>query len=277
MKKLLIAFAITASTNSKAQITLDVTLDSANLVYFFNPVQISSTETKYFWADTIANTFTLYNLDLTPFLSNVAVPEPFIKYLNPGVAIFRAIYVTRTLFDCDSSNIEYAYEAATNGYQTFYIMRTDGTELFRLDSANGPYCFGDCLGGADWIKPIINTSEGAKMFLQRPGPGNINIYSLCGSLPLETFDFTTTPSQYVHVFPSPASNSLTFEIHQPSNMNEEYELVVVDNNAREIKREKINGRNQIILDTHDFNNGNYIYSLCTKTKSYQTGKFIITK
>ena len=127
MKKLRIIFfaLFLIQTNStKAQITLDTTIDyaHANMVYFFNTVQISSTETKYYMADTVTNTFTLYNMDFTPFIANVAVPEPFIKYV-PGVRIFRAIYITRALFDCDTSNIEYAYESATWGDQTFYIMR----------------------------------------------------------------------------------------------------------------------------------------------------------
>lgn len=225
--------------NLKAQITLDHIVNSANMTYYFNPVQISSTETKYYMADTVANTFSLYNMDFTPFLINVVVPESF----NNGSTIFRAIYITRALFDCDTSNIEYAYEAATNSNEKFRIMRTDGTVLFQLDSANGPYCFGDCLGGADWVKPLVNTSSGVKLFLQRPnaiGNGAVYIYSLCGTVP-KVFDFIkdNTNLSYINIFPNPSSNSLTFEIHPPNNM-EEFELVIVDNGAREIKREKIN-------------------------------------
>lgn len=260
----------------KAQITLDTTVYPADLIYFFNPVQISSTETKYYVGDTVTNTFNLYNMDFTPFLMNVVVPEPFIK-LGAVPSIFRAIYITRALFDCDTSNIEYAYESASTGWETFYIMRTDGTELFRLDSANGPYCFGDCLGGADWVKPIVNTSSGTKLFLQRFW-GGVNIYSLCGTLP-RVFDFTNDNMNqiFMSIFPNPTSGSLTFEINSPSNM-EEFELVIVDNNGRDMRRQKVNFRNhQYTIDVSDFDNGTYIYSLCSKNKSYQNGKFLINK
>lgn len=269
-------FLLFLENRLSAQITFDTTLQSVNLIYFFNTVQISSTETKYYMADTTTNTFSLFNMDFTPFLTNISVPEPFVD----GITTFRVVYVTRSLFDCDTSNIEYAYEAATNSTKTFYIMRTDGTQLFQLDSANGPYCFGDCLGGSDWVKPIVNTSSGAKLFLQRPAAfynNSVNIYSLCGTLPNEIFDFTNTNPSFINIFPNPTKDLLTFEIHAPNN-TDNFDLVVVDNNAREIKHEKINtGSNLFIINVRDFNNGIYFYSLCTKSKSYQNGKFIIKK
>jgi hypothetical protein len=279
MKKLTTIFLTVLSlqtVSTKGQITLDTALQNANLVYYFNTVQISETETKYYMADTVTNTFSLYNMDFTPFMLNVIVPEPFNNY-SPWISVYRAVYITRSLFDCDTSNIEYAYEAATNGNLRFYIMRTDGTQLFSLDSANGPYCFGDCLGGADWVKPIVQTSAGAKLFLQRPGPGNINIYSLCGNLPTQIFDFTNSNQQFVKIFPNPSSNSLSFEIHPPSNMGEEFELVIVDNKGSQVKRQKIKNNLNFTIDVGDFNNGTYIYSLCTKEKAFQNGKFVIAK
>lgn len=108
------------------------------------------------------------------------MPEPYSR-------AFQVIYVTRTLFDCDSSNIEYIFQAATNSFKSFYIMRTDSTQIFKLDSANGPFCAGSCLGFSDIIQPIKNTSAGSKLFLQRPYSaynGKIFIYSLCGTLPV---------------------------------------------------------------------------------------------
>src|SRR5436305_1807307 len=84
-----------------AQITLDTTITTrGGLGYDYYTVQISKTETKYLFEDTLSNTFSLYNMDFTPFLLNISVPEPF------GPYTFQVIYVTRTLFDCDSTNIE---------------------------------------------------------------------------------------------------------------------------------------------------------------------------
>ena len=218
------------------QITLDTTvmpLDGWGFDIY--PVQISATETKYLFADSTTNTFSLYNMDFTPFLLNVPVPEPFATWT------FQVLYVTRTLFDCDSSNIEYVYESSLgNNNHPFYIMRTDGTQLFRLDSAIGIFCLGGCLGLSDIIRPIRNTSAGTKLFLHRPG-GNgqlINIYSLCGTLPLDVFDFTISNQSFVKMFPNPSSGSIIFQINLPDNISE-CELIILDNSAKELIRENI--------------------------------------
>jgi hypothetical protein len=211
-------------------------------------------------------------MDFTPFLLNIAVPEPF------GVSTFQVIYVTRTLFDCDSTNIEYAYESSLgDNNHPFYIMRTDGTQLFKLDSAVGPYCIGGCLGLSDVIVPIRNTSAGTKLFLQHGQEQAFNIYSLCGALGEDVLDFTNANKSFVKLFPNPTSGSITFQINLPDNMNE-YELVILDNNARVIRKEKINFKNtNYSIDVANLSSGTYFFSLSTKNKAYQSGKFILTK
>lgn len=259
--------------NVFSQITLDATIDSANLIYFFNSVQISDNETKYYIADTVNNSFNLYNMDFTPFIQNIPVPEPFIKQGNT-TTIFRVIYISRSLFDCDTSNIEYAYEAATHSEERFYIMRTDGTELFHLDSANGPYCFGDCLGGADWIKPIVKTSDGTKLFLQRYW-GGVSIFSLCGSLPNGHDAIAENGFQsFVKVYPNPSGDRINFKVTLPNNM-EQFCLEISDINGRVVKRESIHSFDDYILDTSNFPSGNYNFRLVTKNQNIQNGKFII--
>jgi hypothetical protein len=268
------------SFKTNAQITLDTIVHPWNLIgYDFYPVQISNTETKYYFQDTLNNTFNLYNMDFTPFMTNIAVPEPF----DPFVYNYEVIYLSRSLFDCDTSTIEYAYTAIGSGssgaYKSFYIMRTDGTQLFRLDSAVAPYCFG-CLNGSQETRPIINTSAGAKLFLYYPSnTNNLNIYSLCGVLPEadNIFDFAQLNQSLVKIFPNPASNSLTFQINLPDNMNE-YELIIIDNNAKEVRKEKINSSsNKYVIDVSTFSSGNYFYSIRTNEKVYKSGKFTITK
>src|SRR5947207_15849168 len=81
MKTILFILLVALGMDCKSQITMDTALQSANLVYSFNTVRISNTETKYYSADTLNNTFTLYNMDFSPLLSNLIVPVPFIKNL----------------------------------------------------------------------------------------------------------------------------------------------------------------------------------------------------
>lgn len=278
--KFIIMFIIANSVKQsvcEAQISLDTIIPQTytGLGHGFKAVQISSTETKWFFIDTVANTFSLYNMDFTPFMLNIAVPEPF----TATPALYSVLYLSRALFDCDSSNIEYAYYCTTDRSRPFRILRTDGTILFQLDSANGPYFYGGVMGGAEEVRPIINTSSGARMFLQiyHQGDGPIYVYSLCGTLPVDVFDFTEMNQSYVQLFPNPSSSALTFKINPPDNM-QEYELVIVDDNAKEIKREKVNPKNaNYTIDLRDISSGTYFYTLCTKNKSYQSGKFIINK
>jgi Secretion system C-terminal sorting domain len=265
----------TATTN--AQITLDTIVPTIGYAvgYNFKTVQISNSETKYFRADTLTNTFNLYNMDWTPFITNISVPVPFNNF------DYQCLYVTRTLFDCDSSNIEYLYTSPIgNSDRKIFIMRTDGTQLFELDSAFCEYCYGACLGGSDLVKPIVNTSSGAKLFALRTFPswtGEVYVYSLCGTLPTNIFDFSQGQQSFVKIFPNPTANTLTFQINPPDNVNV-YQLIFLDNNAKEIKRQNINfSTDNFTIDVSSFNSGAYYYTLCTKDKAYQTGKFIITK
>jgi hypothetical protein len=280
MKKILIAVLMLWSCGVRGQITLDQIVDSAyagHRVYIggnFYTADLSPTETKYVFLDDSSNTFSLYNMDFSPFMLNISVPEPFAT----STLGFQPIYITRALFDCDESTIEYAYEAPTDCSRTFYVMRTDGTVLLQVDSANGPYCLGSCLGMSDYTRPIRNTSDGAKLFLQKCSVSNngFYIYSLCGTLYTDALDFAGGNFNYVKVFPNPSSNSVTFQINQPDNLNE-YELVLLDNNVREFKREKLKGSTfNYHVDLGNYASGTY-YSLRTKTKIYQTGKFILNK
>jgi hypothetical protein len=113
--------------------------------------------------------------------------------------------------------------------------------LFRLDSANGPFGYGDNLGGTDLIRPIVNTSSGAKLFLQRPpNLEPIYVYSLCGTLPTDIFDFLPQLHPYLELYPNPSAQKINFKIHSTDNINN-YELVIVDGLGNELHRCKING------------------------------------
>jgi len=110
LKTLLIPILLFAFQPIKAQITLDAIVEPLGIGYDFYTVQISENETKYFQADTSTNTFDLYNMDFSPFLTDIEVPEPF---NITSAAPMQALYISRTLFDCDSTNIEYAYYSTT--------------------------------------------------------------------------------------------------------------------------------------------------------------------
>ncbi|MDB5283272.1 MAG: hypothetical protein JWO06_2347 [Bacteroidota bacterium] len=274
MKKLLLSCVIALGfMNTHGQITLDTTF-SCFLGYDFKPVQISVNETKWFFADTLHNTFSLYNMDFSPFLTNIALPEPFAM---TSANAMQVLYISRTLFDCDSSNIEYAYYSPDGIGKPFKVLRTDGTVLFQLDSANGPYAYGANLGGTDLIRPIINTSDGAKLILQKSTSLQKFIYSLCGSLPTGVFDFRDQTISYIKAFPNPASQTVNFKITVPDNMGV-YELIIRDGNGKGVNHIKGYGANsEISIDVSNYSAGAYFYALATENRLYKSDKFIILK
>jgi hypothetical protein len=261
----------------EAQITLEAQIDSSAWGFLWKMVQISSTETKYCFKDTVNNTFSLFNMDFSPFITNIQVPDPWASFTTE---YYEAYYITRDLFDCDTSNMEFVFAAPLTFNKPFRVLRTDGTVLFQLDSAAGLYCAGDCgNGGSDILSPITNTSASARMVLTKINSGHEvdYIYSLCGSLPVQAFDFTGVSQSYVRIFPNPTAGVLAFQINLPDNKNE-YELVILDSRGRELKRQNVNTLGRVFsIDVKDFDSGAYVYSLCTKYKTYQNGKFIINK
>lgn len=261
--------------NIKAQITLDHQLDSVTFGGQFYCTDIGSNEYKYVFIDTTINGFHLYNMNMTPYLT-VNIPFTGTNKVSNG---YTAIYITRGLFDCDTTTIEYMYEKQVNGlYTPLWVYRTDGTQLLKVDSANGPYGFG-AYGGSLDIRPIQNTSAGTKLFIQKRNQqygSGIFIYSLCGSLSQNIYNFSDNKN-FVKIFPNPTSKQLTFEIIPPNNQ-EEFQLIILDGSAKEHRRENISLiNNRYTLDVGQLAEGIFFYSLTSKNKVYQTGKFIITK
>jgi hypothetical protein len=275
-KTSIIAMLLLFSNAVFSQIILDGEVEPIAIGYDFYTVQISNNETKYLITDTATNTFDLLNMDFSPFLTDIEVPEPF---AITSSAAMQALYVSRTLFDCDSTNIEYAYYSTTNNTKPFRIVRTDGTVLLQVDSAFGPYCWGGCLGMSDFIVPIRSTSDGVKLFLHRleSGQQKISIYSLCGELPNEVFDFSNVGQTIIKVYPNPTQGLLTIETNPQDNLNE-YSLYVFDMNGKEVFIERLSDHgNKYTLDLKTFDSGTYQYTLRKKNSMGKSGKFIITK
>jgi hypothetical protein len=272
LKLLLTTTLLLSIKTTVSQITLDNIVSSPyQLGYTFYPVQLDANETKYLFHDTSNNKFNLYNMNFTPFMTNIPLPG---SYNN----MYRIMYVTRRLFDCDSSNIEFVYSAPSEIDKPFKILRTNGNVLFSLDSAAGPYCYG-CIGGSDEIHPIRNTSVGTKLFLYKYNStftAKTHVYSLCGQLPTGYYDFSVPFTSALKVFPNPTTNQLTFEIDITGNV-QNYDLTIYDINGKEVKKERNVRNSKYVLDVGNLSGGSYFYSLTNETKTIHSGKFIIAK
>jgi len=255
------------NTSIKAQITFEHSYSVPPGKDFYI-TDLGNNNYKYFYIDYYNDKFSLYNLDHSPFMLNI----PTGVSMDSG--LYTVAYITTNLFDCDSTTIEYAL-TTLSGAKPFYIFRTDGTQLFRKDSAAGPFGFGAKYGGSIIIQPIYNTPSGTKLILMNWSTKAWTVYSLCGILP-ESISENELGNNYVQIYPNPSSGEMTFQINAPSNM-EDYQLYIYDATLQKVKSENCSGRKTITIDNSILSSGNYFYSLQTKNKIVQTGKFIITK
>ena len=227
----------------------------------------------------------LYNMDHTPYMLNIQIP----LMSDSNSYYYRIGYVTTDLFDCDSTNIEFAMmldRPVPNVSPNFAVYRTDGTMVFSKDTVGTIFCVG-CGSGSWEMHPIVNTSAGAKLFLFNYVDSNGNydpngnqqtlVYSLCGSVPVGNSAVSHESNSFVKVFPNPFSKQVNFEITAPSH-NEDYELTILNSAFQSIKTLPVKGTNyKMRLDGDMLSAGTYFYSLQSKSKIFQTGKFILAK
>lgn len=257
-----------STTNIKAQVNYENTYSLTHPEENFFITNLGNNEYKYVVVNYHDSNFSLYNLNHTPFMLNISVPQlTDTTSINIG-------YITSTLFDCDSTNIEYVLaEPDPNPTDKFYVIRTDGTIIFSKDSVTFPYCT-LCVAGGQDIEGITNTSAGAKMLLFNKN-NQYFVYGLCGTLPENIMEINQSIS-YVKVFPNPTANQINFKITPPNNL-EKYELSIFNSAFQTIKTNIINGEAKINIDCESLGSGTYFYSLQNKNKVLQSGKFIVTK
>jgi hypothetical protein len=257
----LLTFLTISSLKSLGQITLEHTFHKYHTPFFVT--DIGNNDIKYVFQDTSG--FKLYNLDYSLFLS-VTAPIP----INTAPQYNQVSYITKSLFDCDSSNIEYVINS-TN----YYVYRTDGTLLFEKDSAIGPYEYGWADGSVE-VHPIFNTPMGTKLLLMNLPQDSISVYSLCGVLPTMVEDHLLSEN-FVRIFPNPSNRIINFEINSPNNFDK-FKLTIYDSSFHIVDQKNITERNyQIDLNIRSLSSGTYFFDFRTDSKVFQTGKFVIIR
>lgn len=220
------------------------------------------------------------------FVQDISIPPQF---FNGGSYVQ---YITKTLFDCDPSNIEFLamtpYSPLGGASAKVAVVREDGTILFQHDGAvalainNAPY------SQLRWKAPIISTNDGTKLFLHLTdeyiGDGGIKVYDLCGDLPNTCCEGSTgelsTGShnmELVHrsiVFPNPTNSRLTIDLAQPLT-GENIQLSLFNVNGELVKEELIQSGQQIIqLDLQSISVGSYFYQIHNGEELIDSGKVV---
>ena len=276
MKKttILLILLLASFCKINAQVTLEHTYTHATKgqgAFFY--VSLSEKMGKYLSLDYQNSKFTLYNIDHSVY-ATCKFPYVWNNYN------FTISHISSTLFDCDSTNVEYAmyyYDVSSKGDSGFFVIyRTDGTELFRARKVISTYSYGAGIDPA--IKSyIFQTTNGAKLVLNFKD-SSTKIYSLCGNA-FAGLDISKPINDIgmANAYPNPAMYSTTIEYKLP-NGEPNGQLLLYDAMGRQIKSFNIdNTFSNFILNTSDMSAGEYYYSIKTSSGISEGKKLIKVK
>jgi hypothetical protein len=219
-----------------------------------------------------ASALELYNLDLTLF-ETLEFPEADTNSYN-------RLLITRALFDCDTTNIEYlsAGQAGQDTYSRIY--RNDGTIVFDFGELM-PMVNISAEENESWV---VSDSEGSYMiFSESISSNERSLFRLCGQLPqalpresngtvLSGFGIIENTNNLT-AYPNPASERIKFEYDLQG--HGKAHLHVFDTSGRIVK-ELMLGRafDFIYLDISDLEHGTYIARIVTDNGFELSEKFV---
>lgn len=219
--------------------------------------------------------FKIYNSNHSLYASGT-VPSSAMPLANNTIW-----YFTTSMFDCDSSNIEYVVSSSDLSNPPCHnckvsVCRTDGTVIFTRDSAM------IYVGGAQLPigrSPIMNSDNGTKMLVELTN-GNLEIYDLCDSLPSNYLSVTTGNGQgtsHLFSYPNPSINNTIIKYQLPVNINQG-EIVFYNTTGIEVKRFKVDRNFKTLqISTQDIPSGTYYYALITSAGQSEAKKHIVIK
>ncbi len=271
MKKSLLISLLLVATISKGQITLEHFYNNAPLASF---VRLSLTDNK--WAVIDANTITLYNLNHSLYKTIPIVGAP--------VSPTDVMYISKGLFDTDSTTIEYMVDPV--GLFGTKIYREDGTLLFsepNYSTESSGSLYSVPLRPIDW-NAIVITVNGPKMILSHiDSTGNMNgfkVFSLPGVYfpnGISKHNSTADLMELSSPFPNPSGNSAQIRYTIPAGETN-VEIVLYRLNGTEAKRFQVDNKfDTLELNNSDLPSGTYFYQLVSKNQQSESKKMVVIK
>jgi hypothetical protein len=270
MKNLFLISLLFITIITKGQITLEQDYNNVPLVSF---VRLSLTDNK--WAVIDTNSITLYNLNHSLYTTIPIVGAP----VYPS----DIMYISKGLFDTDTTTIEYMVDNVTDtlGWNV-KIYREDGALLFSepgfsTESAGSIYSIP--IRPIDW-NAIVMTINGPKMILSHLSSGNIDgfkIYSLPGSYYPNGIsqNMTENRMQLSNSYPNPTNSTTKIDYALPNGIAKG-EIVFYDTQGKEVKRFNVDRTfNSLLISTEDLQSGIYYYNLQT-TQGISEAKKLVT-
>jgi len=195
MKKLLLFLLVITSIVGNSQISLDFQSSSV----FMNVFKLTDSETKYIDYPGIPNQnqFSLYNLDGSLYKTIIMPAKP-----DTSALIYWKWFISKSLFDNDSSTIEYIVEYIYDSipganYHHVQIIREDGTILLNELYADSPN--------------IYSTEDGTKLMLNYVYANGYyyqtKVFNLPGKLPNMVKEEMGAINNNLILYPNPNNGS----------------------------------------------------------------------
>jgi hypothetical protein len=268
--------------NSKAQVTLEATYDSACFNLYMVNLEISGMKYVRITRDSGNRFIRLYNLNHSIWKTINCNPFPTSYYLSPNmnppygmdttrIFNFDALYITENLFNLDNK-VEFLFCVSGFSYYTG-IYNEDGTLIFGQDSA-WPGCRQNM---PQQQVPIYNTSNGTKMILSFPQTNKAKVYGLAGTITSTNSFNNSFHNESLKIFPNPTSGFTTIEYYLPDNIKRG-SIDICDMTGTLIKSYTVdNTFHNLTLDGDELSSGMYIYSLIASGKVVESRQIIVTK
>lgn len=278
MKYLLCSLLLLGSSWAVAQIDFEHQFSPSDPNYSYQLKLVQIDDDEYVYATVVNSVITLYDLDYQ-VMEEIDLPASGWVY-----------YITRSMFDCDDSNIEYMLATGSDITDSHvYVFRSDGTELFHQQNAsvNGIVTAGPTNA---IMSPIMKTPDGTKMFIQRTiswhGDDGLDVYGLCGDLPSSCCsDAPGDPpgiAQHrsdLHApvnqsSPNPTRDYSTVELQEPIGKNGAM-LNVYNSGGQLVSTVSVfPGQSRIQVDLSDQSAGTYIYRIESADGALPGGKIV---
>ncbi len=266
--------------NSKAQVTLEATYDTACYNLYMVNLEISGLKYARITRDSGDRYIRLYNLNhsIWKTINCNSFPTSYSLSPNPPYGMdttriynFDVLYITENLFNLDNK-VEFLFCVSGFRYYTG-IYNEDGTLIFGQDSA-WPGCRQNM---PQQQVPIYNTPNGTKMILSFPNTNKAKVYGLAGIITSTISLNNSFGNESLKIFPNPTSGFTTIEYYLPDKIKSG-NIDIYDMTGTLIKSYTVdNAFHNLTLNSDELSSGTYIYSLVASGKVVESRQIIVTK
>lgn len=261
------------TTTLFSQITLEKSYASTydgNISKQFGLVNLGNSNYKYYFINLTSYQITLYNLNHSVY-KNITIP------ISGNIVVS---YISSSLFDCDTSDIEYLVTPAYSSTAKYTrVYDENGTLLFNefgtLSNACQPVC-NTTVPMVSYPKELIfNTPNGTKMILSYNNDST-KVFSLCGTLtPVSVKEINNlNEHRILDAFPNPSSSSTTIQYELPNGVYKG-EIDILNSLGQVLKTYQVDNQfTYITVPISSFATGTYFYRLKTSLGASETKKLI---